>query len=161
VLFRSARTADRLSVGQLISHVDENMSMKLLPASVNPVDPSQASDVSTRVSRDVSTSLVPLTQRAITTRAGQISLVPSADAFAWSSSAWSTSTRRGQPNRIHGTPVEDSQSDETADEADPSRGQYVSGWAWSRPIESTAVAHYLSYAASPAAWSGWLIDVYA
>ena len=111
------------------------MSIKLLPASVNPVDPSQAPDVST--------SLVPLTQRAITTRAGQIRLVPSADAFAWSSS-----TRRGGANRIYGTPVEDSQSDETG----RSGWEYVSGWAWSRPVESTAVAHYLSYAAG----SRWL-----
>jgi hypothetical protein len=118
--------------------------MKLLPASVNPVDPLQAPDVST--------SLVPLTQRAITTRAGQISLVPSADAFAWSSS-----TRRGGANFIYGTPVEDSQSDETG----PSDAEYVSGWAWNRPVESTAVAHYLSYAAGPAAWSGRLIDLYA
>jgi hypothetical protein len=121
-----------------------NMSIKLLPASVNAVDPPPAPDVST--------SLVPLTQRAITTRAGQISLVPSADAFAWSSS-----TRRGEANLIYGTPVEDSQSDETG----PSAGEYVSGWAWSRPVESTAVAQYLSYAAGLAAWSGRLIDVYA
>jgi hypothetical protein len=120
------------------------MSIKLLPASVNAVDLSRAPDVST--------SLVPLTQRAITTRAGQISLVPSADAFAWSSSP-----RRGEANFIYGTPVEDSQSDETG----RSGGEYVSGWAWSRPVESTAVAHYLSYAAAPGAWSGRLIDVYA
>jgi hypothetical protein len=120
------------------------MSIKLLPGSVNPVDPSQASDAST--------SLVPLTQRAITMRAGQISLVPSADAFAWSSS-----TRRGEANRIYGTPVEDSQSDETAG----SDWKYVAGWAWSRLLESTAVAHYLFYAADPAGWSGRLIDLYA
>jgi hypothetical protein len=120
------------------------MSIKLLPASVNPFDPPQAPDVST--------SLVPLTQRAITTRAGQISLVPSADAFAWSSS-----TRRGGANRIYGTFVEDSQSDETG----RSGWEYVSGWAWSHSVERTAVAHYLSYAADPAGWSGWLIDLYA
>jgi hypothetical protein len=120
------------------------MSIKLLPASVNPVDPPQASDVST--------SLVPLTQRAITTRAGQISLVPSADAFAWSSS-----TRRGEANHIDATFVEDSQSDETG----RSVSEYVSGWAWSRPVESTAVAHYLSYAAHFAGWRGRLIDLYA
>jgi hypothetical protein len=119
------------------------MAMKLLPASVNPVDPSQASDVST--------SLVPLTQRAITTRAGQISLVPSADAFAWSSS-----TRRGA-SVIYGTPVEDTQGDETGN----SRGEYVSGWHWSRPVESTAIAQYLAYAAGSARWSGRLIDMYA
>jgi hypothetical protein len=119
------------------------MSIKLLPASVNPV-PSQ--------STDVSTSLVPLNQRAISTRAGQISLVPSRDAFAWSSP-----TRRSQANFIYGTPVEDSQSDETGHSA----WEYVSGWAWSHSLESTAVAHYLSYAASPAAWRGWLIDLYA
>jgi hypothetical protein len=120
------------------------MSIKLLPASVNPVDPSQVPDVST--------SLVPLTQRAITTRAGQISLVPSADAFAWSSS-----TRQGGANRIDGTPVEDSQSDEARN----SGGEYVSGWAWSSPVERTAVAHYLFYAASPSGGNGRLIDLYA
>jgi hypothetical protein len=117
------------------------MSIKLLPASVNPVDPSP----------DVSTSLVPLTQRAITTR-GQISLVPSSDAFAWSSSA-----RRGEVNRIYGTFVEDSQNDETGRPG----GEYVSGGVWSHPVENTAIAHYLSYAASPAAWRGRLIDLYA
>lgn len=123
--------------------------MKLLPASVNPVDPSQAPDVST--------SLVPLTQRAITTRASQISLVPSVDVFAWSSS-----TRRGEPNRIYGTPVEDSQSnDSQSNETARSGWEYVSGWAWSRSVASTAIAHYLSYAAAPAGGSGRLIDVYA
>jgi hypothetical protein len=120
------------------------MSIKLLPASVNPVDPSPAPDVST--------SLVPLTQRAIATRAGQINLVPSADSFAWSSS-----TRRGEANRISGTLVEDSQSDETGG----SGWEYVSGWAWNRLAESTAVLHYLSYAAAPTSWSGRLIDLYA
>jgi hypothetical protein len=120
------------------------MSIKLLPASVNPVDPSP----------DVSTSLVPLTQRAITTRAGQMSLVPSADAFARSSS-----TRRDGANRIYGTVVvvEDSQRDETG----RSGWQYLSGWGWSHSVESTAVAHYLFYAAGPTGWSGRLIDVYA
>jgi len=120
------------------------MSIKLLPASVNPVDPSPAPDGST--------SLALLTQRAITTRAGEISLLPSADAFAWSSS-----TRRGTANRINGTPVQDSQGDE----AEPSNWEYVSGWAWSRPVESTAIAHYLSYLAGAAGWSGRLIDLYA
>ena len=117
------------------------MSIKLLTASVNPVDPSQVSDVST--------SLAPRTQRAITTQAGKIGLVPSADTFAWSSS-----TRPDQANWIDGTFVEDSQSDETASE-------YVSGWAWSRPVASTAIAQYLFYAAAPAGWSGRLIDLYA
>jgi hypothetical protein len=120
------------------------MSIKLLPASVNPVDPSDASDVST--------SLVPLAQRAITTQAGQITVVPSADVFAWSSS-----TRRGGANIISGTPVEDSQSDETG----LSGTQYLSGWAGSSPVELTAIAHYLFYAASPASWRGWLVDLYA
>jgi hypothetical protein len=117
------------------------MSIKLLPASVNPVDPP-----------DVSTSLVPVTQRAPTVRAGQISLVPSAGAFAWSSS-----TRRGATSLIYGTPVEDSRSDETGG----SGWGYLSGWAWSHSVESTAVALYLFYAASPAAWSGQLVDLYA
>ena len=124
------------------------MSIKLLPASVNAVDPSQASDALT----NVSTSLAPVTYRAITTRAGQISLVPSADAFAWSSS-----TRRGAANVIYGTPVEDSPSDETGN----SRGEYVSGWAWSRPVEITAIAHYLAYAAGLSGWNGRLINLYA
>jgi hypothetical protein len=133
------------------------MSIKLLPASLNPVDPSQASDVST--------SLVPLTQRAITTtpratttRADQISLVPSADAFAWSSS-----TRRGGANRIYGTFVEDSQSvgDSQSDEAGRSGWEYASGWAWSYPVGRTAIAHYLFYATDPASWSGRLINLYA
>lgn len=119
------------------------MSTKLLPASVNPVDPSQAPEVPT--------SLVLLTQRAITAR-GQSSLAPSADAFAWSSS-----TRLGTANRINGTPVDDSQSDKTG----RSDWEYVSGWAWSFPVERTAVAHYLSYASGPAGWSGRLINVFA
>jgi hypothetical protein len=119
------------------------MSIKLLPAPVNPVDPSQAADVSA--------SLVPLTQRSITTQAGQISLVPSADAFAWSSS-----TRRREANRINGTPVEESQSDE----AGRSGWEYVSGWTSSGPIARTAVAQYLAYAVGFASWSGRLIDLY-
>ena len=118
------------------------MSIKLLLAAVNPVDPSPGPDVST--------SLVPLTQRAITARARQISLVPSADAFA------SSSTRRGA-NPILGTTVEDSQNNETA----RSGGTYLSGWGWSHSVERTAIAHYLFYAAGPAAWSGQLIDLYA
>jgi len=117
--------------------------MKLLPAAMNPFDPSQPPDVST--------SLVPVTQRAITTQARQINLAPAADTFAWSSS-----TRLNQAKWIDGTPVEDSQSDATA-----SAGEYVSGWAGSRPVESTAIANYLFYAAAPAGWSGRLIDVYA
>jgi hypothetical protein len=116
------------------------MSIKLLPASVNPVDPP-----------DVPTSLVPLTKRAITTQVGQISLVPSADAFAWSSST------RGGANRVDGTLVEDSQSDET----ERSGWEYLSGWGWSHSVERTAIAHYLFYAAGPAVWSGRLIDMYA
>jgi hypothetical protein len=118
------------------------MSIKLLPASVGPVDLSQASDVST--------SLTPLTPTAISARAGQTGLVP-VDTFAWSSS-----TRRSESNLIYGTPVEDSQSDETGSAG----GEYVSGW-WSRPLESTAAASYLFYAAGPASWSGQFIDVYA
>jgi hypothetical protein len=120
------------------------MSIKLLPASVNAVEPSQASDVST--------SLVPLTQSAITLRAGQISLVPSADTFARSSS-----TRRGGAHLIYGTLVEDPQGDETG----RSGGEYISGLAWSHPVESTAVAQYLFYAADPVGWRGRLIDLYA
>ena len=119
------------------------MSIKLLPASVNSVDASQA--------LDVSTSLVPLTQRAIATRAGQISLVPSADTFSSSSSR-----RPNRANWIDAIPVEDSQNDATV-----SASEYVSGWAGSRPVESTAIASYLFYAAARAGWSGQLINVYA
>jgi hypothetical protein len=53
--------------------------------------------------------------------------------------------------------VDDSQSDQTG----RSTGQYVSGWAGISPVERTAIAHYLFYAASPASWRGWLIDLYA
>jgi len=123
------------------------MSFKLLSASVNPVDLSPAPDVST--------SLVPLTQRAISTRStqpGQISLVPPADAFAWSSS-----TRGGGSTLIYGTPVAHSQGDETG----PSGWEYLSGWAWSHSVELTAIAHYLFYAVGRAGWSGQLLDVYA
>ena len=120
------------------------MSIKLLPASVNAVNPSQAPDVST--------SLVPLTQGAIATRAGQIGLVPSADAFTGSSS-----TRRSGANVIYGTPVEESDSDETG----VLIGEYVSGWAGSTSVERAAIAHYLFYAAGPAGWSWRLISVYA
>jgi hypothetical protein len=117
--------------------------MKLLPASVNPVDP--------RVP-DVSTSLVPLALRTISTRAGQISLVSPADAFAWSSS-----TRRDGVKRIDATPVEDSQSDATG----RSGAEYVSGPAWSHSVERTAVAHYRFYATASAVWGGHLISLYA
>ncbi len=125
------------------------MSIKLLAASVNPVGPSPAPDGST--------SLVPVTQRAIARRAGQISVVPSADVFAWS-----TSTRRGEAPFLHGTLVEDSQSENTqSDDTGRSGWQYVSGLAWSGLVESTAIAHYLLSAANPASWSGRLIDLYA
>ncbi len=130
------------------------MSMKLLPASVNPVDPSPASDVST--------SLVPLTQRALAIRSAQITLVPSADAFAWSSPSQSPSaTRRGEVNRIYGTLVEDSPNDPPGNGTGRWGWQYVSGGAWGRLVEGAAILHYLSYAASPAIWNGQLIDVYA
>ena len=130
------------------------MSIKLLPASVNL--PNLSQNDSPQAS-DVSTSLVPLTQRAIATRAGQISLVPSADAFSWSSSI-----RRGGPTRIYGTPVEDSHNEDShSDETGRSAWEYVSGWAWSHSVERTAIAHYLSYAAGAAGWSAGLIDLYA
>ncbi|MFY9674856.1 MAG: hypothetical protein WB817_02065 [Terriglobales bacterium] len=119
------------------------MSIKLLPALVHPVDPSQASDVSA--------TIVPLSPRAVTTQAGQSILVPSGDTFSWSSS-----THQGEANWIDGTFVDDSQSDATA-----STGEYVSGLAGSRPVASTAIAHYLFYSTAPANWSGRLLDVYA
>jgi hypothetical protein len=124
------------------------MSIKLLPAAVTPVDSPQAPDVST--------SLVPLTQRATASR--QLTLVPSADAFSWSSSA-----RRGGVHRIYGTFVEDDQSvhDFQSEETRGSGWEYVSGWASSYSAGRTAIAHYLSYAADPAGWSGWLINLYA
>lgn len=120
------------------------MSIKLLPASVNPVDPSNASEATI--------SLVPPTRSTIATRAAQIAVVPSADSFAWSSS-----THRGQPPFIHGTVVENAQSDDTGD----SDSEYLSGWGWTHSVESTAIAHYLFYAASLASWSGRLINLYA
>ena|ERR1700685_1787416 len=120
------------------------MSIKLLPASVNAVDSSQTSAVST--------SLVPLTPRAITRRAGQIALVPSPDAFAWSSSS-----RRGATNRIYGTIVEDFTSDQTG----VSDSEYVSGWFWSASHARTALDHYLFYAANPTIWRGRSVDLYA
>jgi hypothetical protein len=129
------------------------MSIKLLPASVNPVEPQAP---------EVSTSLVPLPQRAIIPRSAQISLVPSSSVSSADAFAWSSSTRGGAANLIYGTPVDDSPSDDS-----PSNGtgrsvwEYLSGWAWSRPLESTAVDHYLSYAANPAGWSGRLINLYA
>jgi len=125
------------------------MSIKLLPASANPVDPL---DVSTGLVPFTSTSLVPFTQRAIIRQASQISVAPSADTFAWSSS-----TRQGGANRINGTPLQNSQSDDS----ERSGWQYLSGWAWSHSVERTAVAHYLFYAAGPSSWSGRLIDLYA
>jgi hypothetical protein len=120
------------------------MSIKLLPAPVNPADLSQAPDLSN--------SLVPLTQRAIITGAGQINLVPSSDAFAWSSSP-----RQGGAICIDGTPVDDSQSDATG----RSDWEYVSGWAWSSPAQRMAADQYLSYATGPVGWKGQLIDLYA
>jgi hypothetical protein len=120
------------------------MSIKLLPASVNLGDPTE--------SRDVSTGLVPQIQRAISKRDGQSALTSSSSAYSWSSM-----TERGGVQLIDGTLVEDSQSDETGS----SRAEYVSDWDWSRSFEKTAVAHYLFYAAAPAIWSGWLINLYA
>lgn len=120
------------------------MSMKLLPASVNPVDPSRAPDVSN--------SLVPLAQQAISTRGGQISIDSSSDAFTWSA--------RNRPaglNWIDATPVEDSQSDEAGRPA----VEYLSGWAWSSPIERIAIAHYLSYTAAATNGRGQFVNLYA
>jgi hypothetical protein len=122
------------------------MSIKLLPAAVLPPDPPQKTDAST--------GLVPLAPRAVATCAAQISLVPDAD-------AWSSATRRGQPNLIHGTLVEDSPSDPTENDSGRSGWQYVSTWAWNHLVGGAAITQYLSYAASPANWSGQLIDVYA
>ena len=120
------------------------MSIKLLPASVNSFEASQAPDVST--------SLVPLAQRAITVGASRNSLVPSADAFAWSSS-----TRQDGATCINGTLVEDSESDAVGG----SDWEYISQWAWSSPAQTTVVAQYLFYATASAAPNGRLIDLYA
>jgi hypothetical protein len=128
------------------------MSIKLLPASVIPPDPPQTTDVST--------GLIPLAPGAVTTRAAQITLVPDADAFARSSSS-SSASRRGQPNLIYGTLVEDSPSDPTENDSGRSGWQYVSTWAWNHLVGGAAITQYLSYAASPANWSGQLVDVYA
>jgi hypothetical protein len=132
------------------------VSIKLLPAAVNPVDPSRVPDVpgdgSRNVSSNVSNSLVPLAQSAITTRAGQVSAVPSTDVFTWSSR-----TRPAGVNWIDATVVEDSQSDE----AGHSAVEYISGWAWSSPIERTVIAHYLFYAAGLTNGTGRLVNLYA
>jgi hypothetical protein len=125
------------------------MSMKLLPASVNPVDSSQAPDVSN--------SIVPLAQGAITVRAGQVSVATSADAFTSSSRSHRAGANWIDANWIDATPVEDAQSDEAGRAA----VEYVSGWTWSSPIELTAIAHYLFYAAGLAKGRGWLVDLYA
>jgi hypothetical protein len=121
--------------------------MKLLPASVNPVDPLPAPDLSNTVSN----SLVPLAQSAITMRAGQVSVVPSADAFTWS-----FRSRPSGVSWIDATVVDDSQSNE----AGSSAAEYVSGWAWSSPIERTAIAHYRFYSAGLTNDRGRLIDLY-
>jgi hypothetical protein len=127
------------------------MSIKLLPAAVTPVDPPQAPDVSTSLVQAIA-----IPQRATASR--QLTLVPSADAFSWSSSA-----RRGGAHRIYGTFVEDDQSvhDSQSKETRGSGWEYVSGWASSYSAGRTAIAHYLSYATDPAGWSGWLINLYA
>ncbi|HVI10844.1 MAG TPA: hypothetical protein VND65_21340 [Candidatus Binatia bacterium] len=134
--------------------------MKLLPAPATSGDHLQAPAVST--------DLVPLTQAAIHARSGQISLVPSADTFARSdysrsssspssSSSSSWARPRGAPF-IEATLVQSpsSHGDETG-----SAWEYVSAWAWSQFAASTAIAHYLSYAAGPGSWSGRFINVYA
>jgi hypothetical protein len=126
--------------------------MKLLPASVNPVDPSPVHDLSNSVSNNVSTNLVPLAQRAITMQAAQVSVVPSADAFTWSSR-----TRPAGASWIDATVVDDSQSDEGGRSA----AEYVSGWAWGSSIERTVVAHYLFYAGGFTRDRGRLVDLYA
>ncbi len=119
------------------------MSIKLLPA-VNTVDPSPSSDVST--------SLVPLTQKAITARAGQI-VVPSTSRFTRS-----PARPRGGTKRFSFASAEDSQSDQTGR---PGWGYLSAGWNWSHSVQLMAVAHYLSYAAASASWSGRLVDLYA
>ena len=135
------------------------MSIKLLPASVTPGEPSQAPDVAL----DVSTCLAPLTQRAVTTQGGLGSLVPSADTFA-SSSSTTSSAHWGEAPFIDAMPVEDSPSPKMSDETSDQTGfgwEYVSGWAWSGLVAGTAIAQYLLYAASPISWSARLINVYA
>ena len=124
--------------------------MKLLPAAVNPVEPSPVPDVST--------SLAPLTQRAISARAGQVSLARSANLVSSANTfGWSSSTRQGGATRIDGTVVEDPQSDEGR----RSSWEYVSAWAGSFSVERSAIAHYLFNTGGVAGWSGRLIDLYA
>jgi hypothetical protein len=125
------------------------MEIRLLPA---PVDSSDSSDVTA-----ASTSLVPYDHGAVATRASTPSdIVRSADTYVWPASAG-----RGGANRIYGTPVEDSHSEDASGETGESIWEYVSGWAWSRPIELTAVAQYLRSAAKSISGNGLLIDVYA
>ena len=120
------------------------MPIKLLPASVNPLDLSHQPDASA--------SLAPLPQSAIIARAVQATHSTAGDAFARSSSA-----RRSEPKFIHGTPVEDSQSNDSG----PSAWEYVSAWASRHLVENTVIAHYRSYATAPAIWNGRLINLYA
>jgi hypothetical protein len=125
------------------------MEIRLLPA---PVDSSDSSDVTA-----ASTSLVPYDRGAIGTRVSTPSdIVRSADTYVWSAPAG-----RGGANRIYGTPVEDAWSEDASGGAAGSVWEYVSGWAWSRPIELTAIAQYLKSAAKSISGSGLLIDVYA
>jgi hypothetical protein len=138
------------------------MSIKLLPPSLDTPGPSQSSEVST--------SLVPLAPRAIATQGGQTALIPSAGTFTWSSS-----TRPAEPNVIYGTPVDDPDIDDSGidesdindpdvDENGPLHAEYVSAFSGSHSVRGSAVAHYLFYMASPAAWNGWrgwLINLYA
>ncbi len=125
------------------------MVIRLLPASVGPPE-------FTGCGAEVSTSLVPYTRGAVATRVDAHSeIAQSGDTYIWSIPP------RGEPYRIYGTPVEDSESENASGESGDAAGEYVSGSWWSRPIERTAAALYSVYAAISTAGSGQLIDVYA
>jgi hypothetical protein len=126
------------------------MSMKLLPAAMDPIDPLNVPDASNK--------LVPLGQRAIGV-VGDQSGVFTADAFPLSSFTLSSRNRAGGANWIDAVPVEDSESDEAGRVA----VEYVSGWDWgsSLSIGRSVIAHYLSYAAGLMNGRGRLVDLYA
>jgi hypothetical protein len=123
------------------------MVIRLLPASVDPPDSTGTA---------ASTSLV-LVNRALATRVS----TPSDSGYPADSYAWSAPAGRAGAHRIYGTPVEDSQGDGASGETRSSAWEYVSGSAWSPPVERTAAAHYLMYAARFTSGNGQLLNVYA
>ncbi|MGA8431040.1 MAG: hypothetical protein WB729_14550 [Candidatus Sulfotelmatobacter sp.] len=118
------------------------MGIKLLAASTNSPEPSAATDVPT--------GLVPAVRSPLAKQVGKGNDIGRpGDTYAWSSTARGT-----RANRIHGTPVEDSDTQRVSD------GEYVSALGSIPPIARTAVAHYLMYAGFPVG-NAQLVDLYA